>query len=421
MRNPAELRADDPRTIGPYRLVALLGEGGQGTVYLGEDEAGARVAVKTLHVRLAGDERARRLFLRESAVAREVEPYCTARVLAADVVGDRPYIVSEYVEGESLSDLVRRTGPRDHGSLERLAIGTAAALKGIHRAGIVHRDFKPSNVLLSTDGPRVIDFGIARALTATTTLSSGIVGTPAYMSPEQVAGGDIGPPSDVFSWAVTLTFAATGGPVFGTDGIPAVLHRVLHVDPDLSALSALPENRRDLLAACLDKAPERRPTMSEVLAELLGDAPARATTPPPGTVPPASVPPESARPGSASPYGSHPSYPLPYSPVPPAYGSVSPAGGVPGPPPPPWPTTRPPEPGPTHPHPPGEAPDGLRPLGMGTFFAGTLLQVLVGVALVVYAFRRAPDLDALIAVQVLILVSGCAALLLLRLRAGGNR
>jgi serine/threonine protein kinase len=152
MATMTALRADDPRHLGPYRLLHLLGEGGQGTVYLGEDTGGGLVAIKVLHARLTDDARARRLFVREGTLAREVDPYCTARVLDAGVEGDRPYIVSEYIEGESLESLVRRTGPRDPGSVERLAIGTAAALNGIHRAGIVHRDFKPSNVLLAPDG-----------------------------------------------------------------------------------------------------------------------------------------------------------------------------------------------------------------------------------------------------------------------------
>ncbi|GLZ04367.1 hypothetical protein Acsp03_18330 [Actinomadura sp. NBRC 104412] len=352
MTTTAALRAGDPSAIGSFRLLGLLGEGGQGAVFLGEAPDGQRVAVKVLHARLTGDERARRLFLRESAVARSVEPYCTARVLAADVDGDRPYIVSEYVEGESLSDLVRRAGPRDAGGLERLAIGTAAALRGIHRAGIVHRDFKPSNVLLSPDGPRVIDFGIARAVTSATTMTSGIVGTPAYMSPEQVSGGDIGPPSDVFSWAVTMTFAATGSPIFGTDGIPAVLHRVLNVDPDLSAL---PPAMSGLLAACLRKNPADRPTMAEILRQLLGDEPPAPPFPPPvpRTTPTA----------------------LPPAPVPaPRTASTT---GVPGSP---------------------------KPASVGRFAAATLLQVVVAAATGVYVALTQDDLRQVAIVEGLFLL-----------------
>ncbi|MBX6767357.1 MAG: serine/threonine protein kinase [Actinomadura rubrobrunea] len=375
--------------IGPYRLLGLLGEGGQGTIYLGEDPAGTRVAVKALHARLAGDERARRLFLRESAIARKVEPYCTARVLAADFDGDRPYIVSEYVEGESLSDLVRRAGPRDHDSLQRLAIGTAAALNGIHRAGIVHRDFKPSNVLLAIDGPRVIDFGIARALTSTTTLSGGIVGTPAYMSPEQAAGeAEIGPPSDVFSWAVTLTFAATGVPVFGED-FPGVLNRIRYVQPDLTAM---PPHLRDLLAACLDKVPERRPTMAQVLAELLGEGPSvRSNAPAPSV----SGPPPVTGPSSIP---SHPASLPPGTPVPAPPPSAAAWTGV--------------QPTRTFP---GEPTRSSEPLPMSVFFAGTLLQLLAGVAIAIAAARPSAR-NGLIAVQAVVLAVGALTIALLRVR-----
>ncbi len=274
------LRAEDPRRLGPYELDGVLGEGGQGTVFLGTAPDGRPVAVKVLHSRLTGDDRARRLFLREASVARGIAPYCTARVVDADIDGDRPYIVSEYVEGESLHALVHRTGPRDPGGLERLAISTAAALKGIHEAGIVHRDFKPSNVLLGPDGPRVVDFGIARIIEGTSTLSSGILGTPAYMSPEQISGAAVGPPSDIFSWAITMVFAATGRPAFGQDSIPAVLHRVLNQQPDLSAI---PPRLRALVAACLAKDPAHRPTAADLLTAILN--PASAGRPVPSTPP----------------------------------------------------------------------------------------------------------------------------------------
>jgi eukaryotic-like serine/threonine-protein kinase len=248
-----------------------------------------------LHHRLSGDDRARRLFLREAEVARSVEPYCTARVLDADIAGDRPYIVSEFVEGESLHDLVKRTGPRDPGGLERLAIGTAAALKGIHQAGIVHRDFKPGNVLLGPDGPRVVDFGIARIVEGTSTMSSGILGTPAYMSPEQISAGTIGPPSDIFSWAVTMVYAATGRPAFGQDSIPAVLHRVLNEQADLNAI---PPRLRELVAACLAKQPEHRPTAADLLGVILGHGPqlvpAPRTSPVPQPLPVPQPPPVQA-------------------------------------------------------------------------------------------------------------------------------
>jgi hypothetical protein len=261
------LRRGDPTWLGPYQLIGRLGEGGQGVVYAGVAPGGGRVAVKVLQANLADDAGARRRFLREAAVARRVAGFCTAKVLDVGVADERPYIVSEYIDGSSLYRRVTAGGPLDEGALHRLAVGTAAALTTIHRAGVVHRDLKPSNVLLGPDGPRVVDFGIARALDASITQNSTVLGTPAYMSPEQVAGAVVGPASDVFSWATTLVFAATGEPPFGRDSIPAVLHRVLDHEPDLSAV---PGALRPLIAWCLAKRPDRRPDAAQLLLTLLG-------------------------------------------------------------------------------------------------------------------------------------------------------
>ncbi|GLY85689.1 MDR family MFS transporter [Actinoallomurus iriomotensis] len=261
------LRPGDPQSLGEYELVGRLGEGGQGVVFLGRAPDGAHVAVKLLRVGQAGDEAARRRFVRELATAERVAGFCTARVLDADAEGDTPYIVSEYVDGPSLQDLVRDQGPRTGDDLMRLAIATATALAAIHEAKIVHRDFKPPNVLMSADGPRVIDFGIARALDAPGTLTSQVVGTPAYMAPEQVAGAPLGPAADMFAWGTTILFAATGRSAFGSDSIPAVLHRVLHVDADVSML---PQPLAALVNACLNKDPARRPAATDVLLSLLG-------------------------------------------------------------------------------------------------------------------------------------------------------
>ncbi|MFC4014461.1 DNA translocase FtsK, partial [Nonomuraea purpurea] len=255
------------RRIGRYTLSRLLGQGGQGAVYLGESPGSRKVAVKLLHARFAGDDDARRRFRREVAVTRQVAPFCTARIIDVDMDGDQPYIVSEYVDGVSLEELVRRDGPRDEGGLARLAINTMTALTAIHQAGIVHRDFKPSNVLLGPEGPVVIDFGIAKVLDATSTKTSGAVGTPAYMSPEQVAGAEIGPVSDVFSWAVTLIFASTGRMAFGNDSIPAILYRISHAEPELRGVA---EPLRNLLRACLSKRPEDRPSDQDILRALMG-------------------------------------------------------------------------------------------------------------------------------------------------------
>ncbi|MBO2459440.1 ABC transporter substrate-binding protein [Actinomadura violacea] len=260
------LRPGDPERLGGYRLTGLLGEGGQGAVYLAEDEPGHRVAVKLLHARFSADPKARSRFAAEVAVAQRVEPFCTARILDSDVEGDRPYIVSEYIDGPSLSAALAEGGPQRGADLDRLAIGTMTALAAIHQAGIVHRDFKPANVLLAADGPRVIDFGIARALDATGTLSSTAVGTPAYMAPEQISGAPVGPAADVFAWGATMAVAATGRPAFGQGSIPAVMHRILNMAPDLGMT---PEPLRGVVADCLSKDPALRPASQQVLATLL--------------------------------------------------------------------------------------------------------------------------------------------------------
>ncbi|MEU6745534.1 bifunctional serine/threonine-protein kinase/ABC transporter substrate-binding protein [Spirillospora sp. NPDC046719] len=264
------LLPEDPQRVGPYELAGRLGDGGQGTVYLGRDPNGREVAVKLLHARLGRVPEARRRFVRELEVASRVGGFCTARVLDADIQGDRPYIVSEFVRGPSLTDLVRAQGPLDPGALLRLAIGTATALSAIHRAGIVHRDFKPPNILIGRDGPRVIDFGIARALDSSAiTVTSQVVGTPAYMAPEQVAGDAVGPPADVFAWGGTILFAATGRPPFPGDSIPALLNAVLNAEADVSAL---PGPLAELVGACLAKDAARRPTSADVLFRLLSMA-----------------------------------------------------------------------------------------------------------------------------------------------------
>ncbi|MFG1961324.1 serine/threonine protein kinase [Nonomuraea sp. NPDC049028] len=252
------LLPEDPGAVGPYRLVGRLGEGGQGVVYLAQAPNGGPVAVKVLLDGLVGDDR----FAKEVAAARRVEPFCIAQVLDASL-GARPYIVTEYVEGPSLQQAGRHSG----GDLQRLAVATATALAAIHAAGIVHRDFKPANVLLGRDGPRVIDFGIARATDSALTVTSGIVGTPAYMAPEQLAGAPAGPAADVFAWGSVIVYAAGGEPPFGQDSLPAVISRILNNEPQLGDL---PRSLQAIVYACLSKDPARRPTMQDVLLRLLG-------------------------------------------------------------------------------------------------------------------------------------------------------
>ncbi|GAA2725740.1 serine/threonine-protein kinase [Actinocorallia aurantiaca] len=279
------LRAGDPASIGSYTLVGVLGEGGQGTVYLGE-RGGTRVAVKLLHARFAEDGEARGRFVRELEVAKQVARFCTAQVLDADVEGDRPYIVSEFVPGVSLQEQVQAEGPRTDGALERLAISTLNALTAIHQAGIIHRDLKPHNVLIGPDGPRVIDFGIARALN--TTSHSHSIGTPAYMSPEQLNGHQLTAASDLFSWAACMVFAATGTPPFGNDEIGSVLYRIVHAEAETGAL---PMPLREVVQACLAKDPAARPTAAQAQATLMGGTGAQrlpgAQPQPPIVLPPA--------------------------------------------------------------------------------------------------------------------------------------
>ncbi|TDB81377.1 serine/threonine protein kinase, partial [Actinomadura sp. KC216] len=277
------LRSGDPDRLGSYALIGRVGEGGQGAVFLGVDDDGRQVAIKLLHADLTSDDKARARFLRELEVAKQVAPFCTAQVIDADVDGDRPYIVSEYVAGPSLNQQVLGQGPLDGAALDRLAVGTATALAAIHQAKIVHRDFKPHNVLIGPDGPRVIDFGVARAISGGTTLTSRVIGTPSYMAPEQISGDEVGTPADVFCWAATLVFAATGEPPFGQDSIPAVINRILNEEPDLGDLEG---QLRELVLDCLEKDPARRPSARQVLMRLLGhegtsrmDAPVAAPRP----------------------------------------------------------------------------------------------------------------------------------------------
>lgn len=270
MPDLASLRPGDPEQVREYRLTARLGEGGQGTVYLGVAPTGARVAVKLLRADLAQDEEALERFIREVSTAQRVAPFCTAAVIDTGVDQHRPYIVSEYIDGLTLDAVVAQEGPREGSALHRLAIGTVTALVAIHQAGIVHRDFKPSNVLLAPDGPRVIDFGIAKALDRTSTLTAMAIGTPSYMTPEQLAGEAAGSPADMFAWGCTMVFAATGAPPFGTDSLPAIFNRIMNVEPDLRAIAdpAL----RDLVGQCLSKDAALRPTAGEALLRLLGHA-----------------------------------------------------------------------------------------------------------------------------------------------------
>ncbi|MBB5080611.1 protein kinase domain-containing protein [Nonomuraea endophytica] len=265
MPDTQPLKSGDPRQLGDYTLSGRLGEGGQGVVFLGM-RGEERYAIKLLHGPV-GDEQA--AFLREVELAKHVARFCTAQVADAGFDDGRPYIVSEFVDGPSLYREVALTGPKSGGALERLAVGTATALAAIHRAGIVHRDFKPQNVLLGPDGPRVIDFGLARVLDAAATQSGRGVGTPAYMAPEQITAALVTGAADVFSWGATMCFAANASAPFGQDSVAPVLHRILTAPPELGWLDGY---LRDLVAACLDKDARNRPSSRDLLYALLGDS-----------------------------------------------------------------------------------------------------------------------------------------------------
>ncbi|WP_433509158.1 protein kinase domain-containing protein [Nonomuraea sp. CA-143628] len=262
---PRPLLAGDPAQVGPYRVAGRLGQGGQGVVYLGESAAGERVAIKLL-THASGDE-GRAGFAKEIELARRVKAFCTATVLATGELNGVPYVISEYVDGPSLARVLAERGPLRPAELRRLAIGSLTALTAIHQAGVVHRDLKPGNVLLGREGPRVIDFGISRALDSSELTGEHLVGTPPYMAPEQFGGAGAGPPADLFAWAATVVCAASGKPPFGSGDLPSVLNRILSAEPDLGDLRG---DLRDLVSRCLAKDPAARPTAARALLTLLG-------------------------------------------------------------------------------------------------------------------------------------------------------
>jgi len=269
----AGLQPDDPREIGPYRLLGQLGCGGMGQVFLGMSAGGRPIAVKVIRAELATDPDFRARFRGEVAAAQKVSGLFTALVVDADLDAPTPWLATAYVAGPSLTEAVRGHGPLPARSLMALAAGLAEGLAAIHAAGVVHRDLKPSNVLLAEDGPRVIDFGISEAAEASVAVASDVmIGSPGYMSPEQVMGMDIGPASDIFSLGAVLTFAATGQGPFGTGSHAALIYRLVNSPANLDDVSG---ELRSLVSRCLAKQPGDRPAAREVLAELGTLQPAR--------------------------------------------------------------------------------------------------------------------------------------------------
>ncbi|MFD4688322.1 serine/threonine-protein kinase, partial [Streptomyces sp. NPDC058461] len=262
------LDAGEPGEIGPYRLLGRLGSGGMGRVYLGRSAGGRTVAVKIVHPQFALDDEFRARFRREVEAARRVGAAWTAPVLDADPEAPVPWVATAYAAGPSLAAAVARDGALPAHTVRVLGAGLSEALAAVHDLGLVHRDVKPSNVLLTVDGPLLIDFGIARATDGTASLTStGVsVGSPGYMAPEQILGrGGVGGAADVFSLGAVLAYAATGAPPFPGDSSAALLYKVVHEEPELDGLDG---EIRDLVAACLAKDPASRPAPAALARRL---------------------------------------------------------------------------------------------------------------------------------------------------------
>jgi serine/threonine protein kinase len=269
------LIAGDPPRVGRYELLGRLGAGGMGTVYLGRylgRDAGSDefVAVKVIRPELAVDSSFRARFRDEAAVARSVAAFCTAAVLDANPDADPPYIVTEYIDGVPLDHVVPEKGRLPQSTLHGVAVGVATALAAIHAVGLVHRDLKPSNILLTLSGPRVIDFGIARSLTAPGghTMAGVVIGTPGWMAPEQLLGERATPAADVFAWGCLVVYAATGRNPWSEGTPTAVAHAMLHEPPDLSGIQG---SLRPLVEAALRRDPARRPAARELVLSQLGE------------------------------------------------------------------------------------------------------------------------------------------------------
>ncbi|WP_406864764.1 serine/threonine-protein kinase [Streptomyces sp. HUAS MG47] len=259
----AALSSDDPCEIGGYRLHARLGAGGMGVVYLAYTPGGRPIALKAVREEFAADPEFRARFAQEVASARRIHGLFTAQVVDFGVDARTPWLATAYVPGPTLQQVVRRHGPLPVRTVWLLVAGIAEALQGIHGAGVVHRDLKPANVLMAPDGPKVIDFGIARAADAAALTGTGLrIGTAAFMAPEQALGLQATSATDVFALGALAVYVACGAPPFGDGPESAALYRVVHEQPDLAGV---PAELRDLLGRCLAKRPEDRPTTAELI------------------------------------------------------------------------------------------------------------------------------------------------------------
>ncbi|MGW0671846.1 serine/threonine-protein kinase [Streptomyces sp. NPDC002746] len=297
-----------PEHIGGYAVERELGAGGMGTVYLARSRGGRAVAVKVARPELASDPHFRERFRAEVAAARSVGGFHTAPVVDADPAAEAPWLATAYVPGPTLAGLLDAEGPMDEARLRRLGAALAEALEAIHRCGLVHRDLKPGNIIMASDGPRVLDFGIAKALESPRLTATGMAfGTPGFLAPEQAQGQEVGPAADVFALGAVLV-AAAGGSAFGAGTPMGMMYRSVHEPPDLTAV---PDGLRPVVASCLAKSPGQRPTLGHLL-DLIAPAtalyspysPTVAIPPPPSHAPSIPVPVHQDPAGYGNGYGS---------------------------------------------------------------------------------------------------------------------
>src|SRR5215813_4187690 len=268
-----------PERLGPYRIVRRIGEGGMGVVYLALNTADEQVALKALHPGLAQESNARRRMGREVETMRLVRSRYVAEVLDADLDGDPPYIVTQYVPGLTLDEVVAGGGPLSGAALARLAFGLAQALDAVHSAGVVHRDLKPGNVMISDGEPVIIDFGIAHLHETTRLTMTGMfMGTPGYLAPEVIEGNESGAASDVHSWGATVAFAATGRPPYGSGPFETIFYRIMHGAPNLDTL---PAPLQPIVLEALARDPARRPSPAEIGQRVAAIDPAALIPSPP--------------------------------------------------------------------------------------------------------------------------------------------
>ncbi|MFE6977826.1 protein kinase [Streptomyces sp. NPDC057682] len=291
-----------PERVGGYAVERELGAGGMGVVYLARSRGGRAVAVKVARPELAADPHFRERFRAEVEAARSVGGFHTAPVVDADPDATAPWLATAYIPGPTLAALVDAEGPMDEARLRQLGAALAEALAAIHACGLVHRDLKPGNIIMASDGPRVLDFGIARALESTRLTATGVAfGTPGFLAPEQAQGLEVGGAADVFALGAVLV-AAAGGSAFGAGTPMGLMYRSVHEAPDLGAV---PEGVRDVVAACLEKEPARRPTPDDLLDRFVPGA--QPHVPPAAPAPTVALPPQPAHPpADATPPSAHP-------------------------------------------------------------------------------------------------------------------